>query len=70
MPPGQPAAAAKRTSTAASIWTSLPHGPSREVVVVRLPGEDLNRLRILANSRNQALSALLRDVLIAYCQQL
>jgi hypothetical protein len=37
-------------------------------VVVRFPGEDLSRLRVLANSRGQPLSALLRNILIAYCQ--
>jgi predicted DNA-binding protein len=39
-------------------------------VVVRFPGEDLSRLRILANSRGQTLSALLRDILKDYCRQL
>jgi hypothetical protein len=36
-------------------------------VVVRLPDEDLSCLRVLANSRGQILSALLRGILIAYC---
>jgi hypothetical protein len=37
-------------------------------VVVRFPGEDLSCLRVLANSRGQPLSALLRNILIAYYQ--
>jgi hypothetical protein len=39
-------------------------------LVVRFPDEDLNRLRVLANSRSQPISALLHDILVAYCQQL
>jgi predicted DNA-binding protein len=39
-------------------------------VVVRLPDEDLSRLRILANTCGRTISALLRDILTAYCQQL
>jgi hypothetical protein len=39
-------------------------------LVVRPPGEDLHHLRILANTRSQAISALLREILAAYCQQL
>jgi hypothetical protein len=34
-------------------------------LVVRIPREDLNRLRVLANSRSQPISALLRDILVA-----
>jgi hypothetical protein len=39
-------------------------------LVVRIPSEDLNHLRIMANSRSQTISALLREVLIAYCREL
>ena len=39
-------------------------------LVVRIPREDLNHLRIIANSRSQTISALLREILIANCQQL
>jgi hypothetical protein len=39
-------------------------------VVVRFPGEDLSRLRVLANSHAQPISALLRAILAAHCRQL
>jgi hypothetical protein len=39
-------------------------------LVVRVSNEDLNHLRILANTRSQTISSLLREILIAYCRQL
>jgi hypothetical protein len=39
-------------------------------LVVRVPSEDLNHLRILADTHSQTISALLREILIAYCRQL
>jgi hypothetical protein len=39
-------------------------------LVVRLHGSEVSRLRLEANSRGKTSSALVRDILIAYCQQL
>jgi hypothetical protein len=39
-------------------------------LVVRFPGEDVSRLRVLAHSHAQPISALVREILIDYCQQL
>jgi hypothetical protein len=39
-------------------------------LVVRIPGDDLNHLRIIANTRAQTISSLLREILAAYCQQM
>ena len=47
-----------------------PRAAGMRPLVVRFPGEDISRLRLLANSRSQTLSALLREILAAYCRQL
>jgi hypothetical protein len=38
-------------------------------LVVRVPREDVIRLRIEANTRSQTISALLREILADYCRQ-